>query len=351
MSKKNITITSVAAAIIIIVLLLPITLPMSIKVPCKISPAYTWVVEFGNDGNVLTTLHNSQSGSIESSFSAVPERGDSYEFKLLKDSDVNWVEKGDTIGLIQSNLLSQEYAALTGRLSTSRATLNVLMTGEKESLVKQAQQQLNAAIENAEYLNKIYANKKQLFEQNLISFEENELYRSQAKQAEIDIAAKRAYLESIQTGSKQEQINLVKNEIRAIEQELKVLNDKLESYVIVAPIKGNVNAYNSADTILTVNSPENILFIPVSWKYQSLLQDGLSIELHIADFESVNYSVIKVTNEIQQFNGEQVLTLIAKPDDENLILPANLWVSCNLKLGDVTLLEFIKWKLSQTYEV
>jgi len=351
MSKKNYIITGAFIFVLIVILLLPVTVPMSIEVPCKISPASKWVVELGNDGNVSTTLHNARSGSMENYFSAVPERGDSYTFKLTKNPANNWVEKGDTIGLIHSNLLSQEYTALTGRLKTSQATLNVLTSGEKESLVKHAQQQLNAALENEQYLNKIYERKNQLFEKKLISFEENELFRSQAKQGEIDVAVKTAYLESIQTGGKQEQINLVRNEIKAIEREIKVLNEKLESYIIVSPIKGKVNSYNSADTILTVSSPNNILFIPVGWKYQSLLNVGLPVQIETVTGETVNFSVLKIANEIQQFNGEQVLTLIASAGQKTIGLPENLWTTCTLSLGEVTLLEFIKWKLSQTYEV
>ena len=350
MSKKSIIIVASVIVGIIIILVLPITVPMSIEAPCKISPSNKWIVEIGNDGNVVTTLHNAQSGSMENYFSSVPERGDSYAFKLTKDLQNNWVEKGDTIGLIHSNLLSQQYTSLSGRLKTSQATLKVLMTGEKESLVRHAQQQLNAAIENAEYLKKIFDRQNQLFKKNLISFEENELYRSQAKQGEIDVAVKTAYLESIRTGGKQEQINLVRNEVKAIEEELKVLNDKMQSYIIVSPIKGKVNSYNSADTILTVSSPASILFIPVAWRYQTLINIGLQVELDIAD-ESIDYSVSKITNDIQQFNGEQVLTLIASTDQGGLGLPENLWTTCTLNLGYVTLYDFIKWKLSQTYEI
>ena len=213
MSKKNIIITISAFVLIIVILMLPVTVPMTIEVPCKISPASKWFVELGNDGNILTSLHNAQSGSIENYFSAVPERGDSYVFKLIKNPEDNWVEQGDTIGIIHSSLLSQEYATLTGRLQASQANLKILMTGEKASIVKHAQEQLNAAKENAEYQNKIYQIKNDLYKKNLISFEENELYRSQARQAEIDVDVKQAYLESIETGGKQEQINLVKDEI------------------------------------------------------------------------------------------------------------------------------------------
>jgi hypothetical protein len=351
MSKKNITITAAVIAGIVLLLLLPISVPMSINVPCKINPAKIWIVQLGNDGNVATTLYNSLSGSMDNYFSAVPERGDSYVFKLTKNPSANWVEKGDTIGIIRSNLLSQQLAALNGRLKTSRSNLNVLMTGEKESLIKQARQQLNAAIENAEYSKKLFDRKKELFDKDLISYEENELYRTQAKQAEIDVAAKRAYLESIETGGKQEQINLVRNEINAIEQELNVVHDKIKSFIIVTPIEGNVNSYNSADTVLTVSSSDNVLFIPIAWRYHTLLVEGMDVSLNIPGGENVNYSVSRITNDIQRFNNEQVLTLIATTKEKDIFLPENLWTTCSLYFGDVSLWEFIKWKLSQTYEV
>jgi hypothetical protein len=351
MNKKNITIIAASLLLIVVVLLLPITVSMSVEVPCKISPAYKWFVQLGNDGNILTSLHNAQSGSIENYFSSVPERGDSYAFNLVRDPSSSWVEEGDTIGIIQSNLFSQEYAALKGRLETSKANLNILLTGEKESLVQQAREQLNAAIENAQYLKKLYELKNDLFKKGLLSFEENELYRSQARQAEIDVAVKQAYLESIQTGSKQEQINLVRNEIKSIQQELQVLNEKKKSYIITSPIRGTINSFNSSDTILTVNSPKSILFIPVAWKYQHLIIRGQQVELKDATGQNVSFTVSKISSAIKHFNGEQVLTIVATSEQIDLGFPDNLWTSCVLSLGDVSLFDFLKWKLSQTYEV
>ena len=351
MSKKNIIISLSAVLLIIVILMLPVTVPMTIDVPCKISPASKWFVELGNDGNVLTSLHNAQSGSIENYFSAVPERGDTYVFKLIKNPSDNWVEQGDTIGIIHSSLLSQEYAALQGRFQAGQANLKILMSGEKASIVKHAQEQLNAAKENADYQNKIYSLKNDLYKKNLISFEENELYRSQARQAEIDVAVKQAYLESIETGGKQEQINLVKDEIRSLKEQLQVLNEKKNSHIIVTPIKGIVNSYNSADTILTVSSPNSILFIPLAWRFQPLIKVGMQVELNMDDGRQVVFHVSKITNDIQKFNGTQVLTLIAASEQSNLGLPDNLWTACTLNLGEVSLYEFLIWKLSQTYEV
>jgi len=351
MKKKNIIIVAASLVLIIIVLLLPITVPMSIELPCKISPTYKWFVELGNDGNLLTSLHNVQSGSIENYFSSVPERGDSYTFELVRDLSDSWVEEDDTVGIIKSNLFSQEFAVLKGRLETSKANLNILLTGEKASLVQQAREQLNAAVENARYLKKIYEIKNDLFKKELLSFEDNELYRSQARQAEIDVAVKQAYLESIQTGSKQEQINLVRNEIKSIEHELQVLNEKKQSYIITTPIRGTINSYNSSDTILTVNSPGSILFIPVAWKYQSLIMKGQQVELENVTGQNVVFRISKVSSIIKHFNGEQVLTVIATSEQNDLGFPDNLWTSCTLSLGDVSLFEFLKWKLSQTYEV
>ena len=123
------------------------------------------------------------------------------------------------------------------------------------------------------------------------------------------------------------------------------MRQKKESFVIKSPIRGRVNAYSSADTILSVSSPNSILFIPVAWKYHPLINKGMQVELAEVSEETISYSVTMISSDIQQFNGEQVLTLIAVADHENSGLPDNLWTTCTLNLGNVSIWEFLKWKL------
>lgn len=350
-TKRTLLITGGSIILLLALILSPIKVPMSLDIPCKIRPAYSWIVKLGADANVATTLFNSSSGIIEDYFSAVPSRGDIYAFQLKNGISQNWIGKGDTIGYINSNLTSQQLASLEGRLSTAKGTLNLLLTGEKESLVKYAREQVNAAREKASYLKKLYDRKKALFDDGLLSSEEIELHKSDARQAEIEVSVFQANLESVESGSKTEQINLVKNEIRAVESEIEIIKEKLASFIITSPIAGNLISYNSSDTILTVNSPDFVLIIPVNWKYNILLNVGQAVEIADISAGDSSFRIKNIRSGVEVFNGQQVVVVIAESEKNDLVLPENLWLKCNLNLGEFTLLEFLKWKLLQTYEV
>ncbi len=338
--------------VIIIIFFIPFNIPLTLEVPCKIRPVNSWVLKLQNNGSLVTSLYNSKTGTIEDYFSSVPDRGDNYGFTLLKKNfSESWANKGDTLGLITSNLSALQMAELSGRLTTAKGNLNLLLSGEKESLVNYAREQLNAAIEQSKYLNVIYGRKKALFDEGLLSEEDLETFKSEAKLSEIDISVKKANLESVTSGEKFEQINLVKSEIQAIEKEIAILQQKLSSFVITAPLSGKITAYNSVDTVLSVNSKDYVLIIPVNWKYQSLLEIGIKVELIVNDENLSNFKIEKIRPDVSKFNGQQVIIAIAGAEEITYDLPENLWLKCNLELGDFSILEYIKWKLQYSYEL
>lgn len=325
---------------------------MSIEVPCKTRPVYSWVLKLENNGNLVISTYNFRTGTLEDYFSYVPDRGDNYGFTLTNKNSHNiWVNKGDTLGVIKSNLTSLQMAELSGRLAKTKGTLNLLLTGEKVSLVNYAQEQLNAAIEKSKYLNTIYGRKKALFDEGLLSNEELETFKSEARLSDIDVSVKRANLESVTSGEKSEQINLVRSEIKSIETEMSIIQQKLNSYIITAPFEGNITSNNSIDTILSISSKEFVLLVPVNWKYKSLIKSGLKVDLLLDRENPDNFEIENIKTDVQMFNGQQALISVARSKTSTYNLPENLWLRCSINLGDFSILEFIKWKLQYSYEL
>jgi hypothetical protein len=348
--KQSIIIAASSIIILIAILFSPITVPLNLTVRCKVKPVHSWIAKLGTDGNVSTTMVNSKTGAVENYFSAIPERGDSYSFELNIDKlKTGRVENGDTIGSIKSNLTAGTLAELNSRLVTAKGTLKLLITGEKESLVRYAQEQVKAAEERAEYFKALFQRKKELFEDGSISEEEMELHRTSARQAAIEVAVQQANLESIQTGSKTEQISLIRNEIRAIEEEIEVVKKKLASFTIISPMSGIISAYNSADTILTISSENMLLMIPINWNFNSILREGLAVK--VENFEGLKFHINSLRAGVHIINGQQTVIAIAETDQVSPLLMENLWLKCTINFGDFSIFDFIKWKLLQTYEV
>ena len=78
----------------------------------------------------------------------------------------------DTIGFIQSSNAKLELAQLEKQLSIASGNLLINLTGTKETLIIQAQKELDLAKERSELQNKIYKKQSVLFKNELISEDE-----------------------------------------------------------------------------------------------------------------------------------------------------------------------------------
>ncbi|KAA3616935.1 MAG: hypothetical protein D8M58_04950 [Calditrichaeota bacterium] len=345
---KKITVISISIILLVLIIVyFPIQIPLSVSVPGKIVTEKTWVLKKGAGESISATVYDNNTGQIDEYFSTLPDRGDTFEFDLVT-TDAMSVSEGDTIAKIKSNLLSRQIAQVKKKLEVSKAKLQILLSGKKESLVKEAEQKLKLARESYSFLVKTAERKKELFDKGLLSIEEYEKANSEMRVGLLDVQVREAALSSSKTGAKAEQILLAKNEIVGYEQEYEVLKEKQKQLVIISPLTGDKKYFFSSDTILAVQTRNILLMIPLNWQYQELVGNTTTGE--IADFEDRTFDIIYRNLTVQSFNSEQVITLVGKPQSEDVSLPVNLWVMCKLNLGDVSLLDFFKWKLLYTFK-
>jgi len=347
MNKKIIIITTSLVLFVLVIFFFPFSIPLTVDTPGKVLSEEIWLLEKGQDGNITATIYNNKVGHIGQYFSTLPERGDTFQFDLIQNNATS-VSQGDTIAIIRSNLLSQQFAEVQKNIELSKARLEILLSGKKESLIQEAEQKLKAAGEEYSFLVKSAERKKELFQKGLLAIEDYEKANSEMRLGLIDMEAKEAKLESIKSGAKAEEIMLVKNEIDGYAQEYDILNEKLSQLIITSPINGDKKYFFSSDTILSVQTTEKVLMIPLKWEYQSLVNLGISGE--IFDEQNTAFEVIHFNPDVVDFNSEQVVTLIVKPSFEENTLPANLWIMCQLDLGDVSLIDYLKWKLLYTFK-
>ena len=236
----KITIATIALIAIIFLFILPINLPYSIKVPGKVLPQKEWVLSKTDNGMIVTQLINNKTGISEDYFVTQFERGDAVQLKLNSKKNNFSVSKNDTIGIIHSNEINRELVKLQGTLAETKASLELNLTGNKKSIINAAKEKLAFSKEKSKEQKKILARLKAMFRKNLISKEEYEIAQNESNLNDINISIAQAQLEAVKTGEKPEQVQFINSKILSIENEISVLEKRLNNFVIISPIKSNV---------------------------------------------------------------------------------------------------------------
>jgi len=130
---------------------------------------------------------------------------------------------GDTVGWVYSNELEQEWVQLRGELATEMASLRLYGTGEKESVIREAQLQLAYAKEQTELQRKEVARLQTLFRKKMVPESDMEVAEATLRLYEIQVDLAEAQLHTVQTGAKEEQIDWVRSRIRSLQNEIEAV--------------------------------------------------------------------------------------------------------------------------------
>jgi hypothetical protein len=343
------TIIIAAVILLIVIMLLPLPLPYHLMVQGKIVPGKVWLLHQQTDGSLLVTLRDHLHNLVSGYTAYQVERGDVLSFQLKSDlrSDGS-IAAGDTIGFIHSNVISQEMALLKGSLEVAQSMLQVNQTGEKESLIDAARSQLSLSREQADLQKKILERQKELYDSSLVSKEIYEITLGTSRIYDLQAAAAEAQLKALQTGAKPEQVHLSQAEINSLKGEIKVLEQRLQQFVLIAPINGQIFTPFSAETLMFVADTSRVVYIPVN------ILDGPEVEVNQkvqvrmeAGSEITEGKIYKVDNMVQRLVNKQVFFAICILDSNKKLLPVNQIVSCRIQGRSKTPLDYLG-KLTQS---
>lgn len=339
----KITIATVAIIAIIFFFIFPINLPYSIEVPGKVLPQKEWILSKSDNGMIVTQLINNKTGLSEDYFVTQFERGDAVKLELNSNRNNFSVSKNDTIGIIHSNEINRRLVQLQGKLSETKASLKINLTGNKRAIIKAAEQKLAFENEKSREQKKILERLKAMYEKSLISIEEYEIAQNESNLNDINIAIAEAQLEAVKTGEKPEQIQLIYSQISSIEDEISTLESRLSNFVIISPIDGTVNQIAKSDTILFVADTSGyVILMPINIQEKEYLNENITIDLQLPySKNSIEADFLGLDNKVQIFNGTQIILAKAIVDKDKLDFLPGMYVQCKLYLGSVSIKERI----------
>jgi hypothetical protein len=292
---------------------------------------------------MLVTLRDNLHNRVSGYRAYQVERGDVLSFQLEPDlSPDGSISAGDTVGFIRSNILNREMALLKGSLGVARSTLQVDQTGEKQSLIDAARSQLSLSLEQVQLQKKILERQKNLYDRNLISQEEYEITLGTYHIYELQAAAAEAQLKALQTGAKPEQVHLSQAEINSLSGEINVLEQHLQQYVLISPIKGQIFTPFSAETLMFVADTSRVIYMPVNILDMPEVEvdQKVKVKMEIGG-ASMEGKILKLDKNVQRLVDKQVFFAICMLPGDTTEIPVNQIVSCRIEAGHKTPLNYL----------
>ena len=331
LNKRNIVIAAIGFFALVI-MFLPVNIPFSITVIGKVVSGQQWLLVRQADGSIMSTMYDHSRDMTESYTAYQVDRGDVIQFKMRTDlRNLTPIVSGDTVGYIFSNMLFQELNKLVGALNVAKANLDVVSTGERETIISEARDQFLLNRERSLVQNEILERQTKLYQDALVSREDFEITRGMARIYKLEMQVAEAHLKTLQTGEKQEIIAQARFQIAAIERELMALQDRLSEFTLTAPLSGKIHVAFSPDTLLMVFNDTRVVLIPIPWKYINEVNINYEFTTEpIFDSEVLEGSIVNKSNYMRLMAGQQVFIVAGILTDQESDLPVNMLVQCSI---------------------
>ena len=328
-----------------IFLIFEIKISHSIDIAGQILPTRELILIRDNNGNLSYTLFNHEHNFVENCSVINFERGDFGQFKLADQFYQRpYVLKGDTLGRFSSNELTRVMAQLRGQLEVEKAMLEFYLTGEKSSVVAEIEQQLSQAQALAEEKRRIYERQKALYDKGLASQEEADIAFSVAEQTRLAVKSVEAQLQSVSTGAKSTQLDLSRKQIQALQAEIKTLELREQTYVLLSPVSGRLIHSNAADTVLIVVDTTSFI-AKMMVKLHDLPFISISSKVEVKNSrigQTYEATLSEIDGGVRFVNSEPVVLVNAVVHCDPCTFMPGIPVECSIQCEPLTLFDHLK---------
>jgi ribosome-binding ATPase YchF (GTP1/OBG family) len=256
-----------------------------------------------------------------------------------------FVEKGDTIGVIYSSSQQKNLVELNGELDVLTASLEVSISGEKKTEVIESELRLEMAKSEYAKQSKILERLNKQLNKEIIAEEVYETASDELIILENAVKVCQAELESSISGEKEETINMLKKQIIATKNKISFLLNEIDSKnSIVVPFMGRIERSFSEDTLIVISNIESgIALIPID------LEEAKYIELNAkVSFSSTNSSelltgVVCTKHPVMQIiGGKQCVLVLANIQNISSDFISGMITQAEINCSDVNLQTYLK---------
>ena len=343
-SKNKIYISSFLLILLLVLVLFEVKVPHSIRTYFEVQPVQKWVLSKGLEGQIISSITNYKSGA-SNNFSVVQfERGEIMNFDFIPSIESkSSLMAGDTVGIVYSSRLHERLAQLSGAILIAEADLAAKSTGEKQAMIEEAKKRIKFSEAKIQEKTLLFERTKELYAKEYISKEAYDASLWELKQAEIENEIEKAQLEVYVSGSKNEDLKVVKTTIDSYLREVGLLNKRLNDFVLKSPISGDVLRDFSTDTLLVVNNTSKlILYTPVRFEKAQYLQEGETVQIELKNVsENVTGVLLSLSKEVKILNGVQILYARILIDPQKSTMVPGLLIGGEIILPKVTITQYL----------
>lgn len=330
----------------------PVEVPHRISLTGRLRPVQEWMLVRDADGNVEGQLRNHAWGRTDVFTANRFVRGEAVRLTLHPERlPATAVAVGDTVASIYSSAIAAEEVLHYGSLATALATLDLFAAGEKEAVVREAEEMLAGAEAQRRQQENEVQRLQILHERALISEQMLEQAQSLLQVLEAGVEAARARLDVVRTGARAQELDVARTEVAALRDGLDLLRQRMAFLTITSPIAGRVTRSYGSDTLLVVQDTSAFtLTMPVRWEEQRRLVPGHRVAVQVPGLdEPLRGRLLQTGDEIRVVGGDQVLLATALIEDVPPGLVPGALVPCTITLDTVPLWTYLKTRTLEAF--
>jgi len=344
--------------LILILIILSIFLPIPVRynfiASAKIYPLKEWKLSRGTDEGFYSQTYNYENDALSDFKQYRFERGDIAELMIRKDIKFDeMIHASDTVAWIESFFIQNEITRLSNLRDVEIANMHVLATGEKQSLIDQAQREYNYAMQELDLQKKNFARQEKLYKDSVITPADFDIYENSLKLAEINTQVSYNALLSLTTGEKDPVLEMSLKQIESYNKEIQRLEKQRAQYTITTPFDGflTYDPDQALGGILKVSDNNGlVLKIPVPYQQASYLNKLHAVEFSTPDNKiKLNASFKGFEENVSLIQSQQFVIAKAVTDKSTTGLYPGMVVRCRIYCEKVSLLEYLKRNFSVSF--
>jgi hypothetical protein len=346
--RERLTGLTVLVTIVLIGLFFPFKIPYQIVSIGSVYPSKEWRLLESGGSSVMSTLQDYERGVVDNVASFQFNGGDFSTMKLAHTE--GWIQAGDTVLRMYSSLINEQINQLSSEAAIKEAVLNAYGVGEKNPIIQEAANKLRFAKEELTLKERFFSMQKQLFKDSVISKREYLEAENAFALANINVEMSKKALETVGTGQKTESLEIVKNEILALEEKRSYLVNRKAASAVIAPFAGQIRPNILPGQILTLQDVSKVIAqVPV--KVETLPYLSINNKISILDVQSQKYflgTIIKIDNKVEVLDGRRVVLVqaVVEPLPTGERLSIGMSANCRIYCDTINQLEYLKRMLN-----
>jgi predicted thioesterase len=297
-------------------------------------PVSEWTLSRAQNGNLISALKDNRTGRLSAFSASVFQRGYQANFQLNpKIYHQSSLSKGDTIASMYSNQDLEQLVELQGELAVQKAELQLDSSGKKTADVEEVTSQAAVAQQELAAQRLLTERTKALYQDSLTSLQEYELAVNKLRIRELNVKLLDATYKSATTGSKPEQLQVVRTRINSLQRQIQHIKNGLRDLTLVAPVSGTVllekAAVNPTEEVLVAVADNSayVLLLPVSYLEKDYVQLHQKVEISITGTtQTAIGKIIGIDNTVQIVDGRQAFFVTALVEEKDAPLVPGMLV-------------------------